>query len=111
MQRYICSNCDNLSCETSVCPVCGKRTELISTEVFYCEKCNCPIFDEVCPICGSKGNKIGSDLRPVFSEERLLLEVLQKSPFKYAGHSVWKKAWYRVAGGGDFARAAWAVRI
>ena len=89
MQRYICSNCDNLSCETSVCPVCGKRTKLLSTEVFYCEECNCPIFDEVCPICGSKGVKIGSDLRPVFAEERLLIEVLQKSPFKYAGHSIW----------------------
>ena len=89
MQKYICKNCDNLQCETSTCPVCGKRTELFMTEVFYCEKCHSPIYDEVCNKCGSKGNKIGTDLRPVFAKERLLLEVLLGEPFKFVDKSIW----------------------
>lgn len=89
MQKYICKNCDNLQCETSTCPVCGKRTELFMTEVFYCEKCHSPIYDEVCNKCGSKGHKIGTDLRPVFAKERLLLEVLLGEPFKFVDKSIW----------------------
>ena len=38
MHKYICTKCDNLLCETSICPVCNGRTELNSTEVFYCKK-------------------------------------------------------------------------
>lgn len=89
LQKYICKNCDNLQCETSTCPVCGQRTELQSVEVFYCEECNCPIYDEICPVCGKKATKIGTDVRPVFAEERLLLEVLEGAPFAYADKSVW----------------------
>ena len=53
MHKYICTKCDNLLCETSICPVCNGRTELNSTEVFYCKKCNTPLFDNTCSICGS----------------------------------------------------------
>lgn len=87
--KYVCSNCDNLECETSTCPVCGKRTELIKTEVYYCKHCNVPLFDDVCPVCHSKCEKIGADVRPVFAEERLLLEVLSDKPFSLANKSVW----------------------
>ena len=89
MQTYICKNCDDLVCETSVCPVCGKRTELLKTEVFYCNHCHTPIFDEKCNQCGSKCIKIGTDVRPVFAKERLLLEVLLNEPFKFANSSIW----------------------
>lgn len=86
---YICKHCDNLLCETSICPVCGKRTEIYKTDIFYCDSCNCPLNSNICPICGNEGKRIGSDIRPVFAEERLLLEVLLNTPFKYANSSVW----------------------
>ena len=89
LQTYICKNCDDLICETSVCPVCGKRAELLKTEIFYCEHCKVPTYDEKCPECGNKCIKIGTDVRPVFAKERLLLEVLLNEPFKFANHSVW----------------------
>ena len=89
MQTYICKHCDDLNCETSVCPVCGNRTELVKSEVFYCKNCDTVLYDEICPICGEKGIKIGSDIRPVFAKERLLLEVLLDEPLKYVNSSVW----------------------
>lgn len=89
MQTYICKNCDNLICETSTCPVCKNRTELLKSEIFYCEHCCTPIFEEMCHECGRKGIKIGTDIRPVFAQERLLLEVLLDQPFKYKDSSVW----------------------
>lgn len=89
MQKYICRNCDNLACETSVCPVCGQRAEIQSVEVFYCEHCNCPVYDVKCHNCGSIAKKIGTDIRPVFAEERLLLEILEGIPFKYEKKSIW----------------------
>ena len=89
MHKYICTKCDNLLCETSICPVCNGRTELNSTEVYYCKKCNTPLFDNVCSVCGSNCEKVGTDLRPVFAEERLLLEVLVDKPFCFADKSIW----------------------
>ncbi|HIT16969.1 MAG TPA: phosphoadenosine phosphosulfate reductase family protein, partial [Candidatus Caccosoma faecigallinarum] len=32
---------------------------------------------------------MGTDLRPVFPEERLLLEIILKEPFKFANSSIW----------------------
>ncbi len=89
VQKFVCRNCDDLICETSMCPICGARAELLSTEVYYCDKCNAPIFFNNCPVCGSECKKIGTDLRPVFAEERLLLEVLLKKPFEFADKSLW----------------------
>lgn len=89
MLRYICRNCDNLECETSTCPVCGQRAELVETAVFYCPKCNVPTFDEKCECCHSRCERIGADIRPVFAQERLLLEVLLEKPFEYADKSIW----------------------
>lgn len=39
-----------------------------------------------------KAHRIGSDLRPVFPEERLLLEIMIGEPFKYKNSSVWNAA-------------------
>lgn len=89
MIRYICKNCDDLECETSTCPICNERTELVETAIFYCEKCNVPVFDCVCECCNSKCERIGSDIRPVFAQERLLLEILLNKPFEFANKSIW----------------------
>ena len=88
MIRYLCKSC-NLECETSVCPVCNSRADLERTEVFFCANCNAPSFEKKCNCCGSNCDYIGTDLRPVFPEERLLIEVLIHEPFKFAGKSIW----------------------
>ena len=72
----------------STCPFCGERAA-IHSELHWCEHCNIPIYDEVCPICGNNGAKFTSDVRPVFPEERLLLEVLLGKPLAYINDSVW----------------------
>lgn len=89
MITYKCKNCDGLETETSVCPVCGQRTELYSSVIYYCHHCNAPSFYETCPVCGEKCNPIGTDVRPVFARERLLIECLEGNPMKYAGKAVW----------------------
>lgn len=89
MQRYICKNCDDLECNSSVCPICGSRTELVETAVFYCKTCNVPVFEKHCSCCNNDCYRIGSDVRPVFAEERLLLEILLNKPFAFANKSVW----------------------
>ena len=92
MIKYICRNCNDLEAETSICPVCRNRTELSASEIYYCKTCNAPSFTEECSCCHSKCEKIGSDLRPVFAEERLLIEILLGRPMAYAGKAVWVSA-------------------
>ena len=89
MLKYVCKNCDDLICDTSICPVCGNRTELVESTIFWSKEYNAPSFDEVCFSNGEKCKSIGSDIRPVFAEERLLLELLQGIPMAWAGKSVW----------------------
>lgn len=89
MVKYMCKKCNDLECDSSICPNCNGRTELFSSSIFYCKHCNAPSFYDKCTICGSECEMIGSDLRPVFPQERLLLEVLIDEPFKYANDSVW----------------------
>ncbi len=43
----------------------------------------------MCPLCGKKVRYLTTDLRPVFPEERLLLELLFDTPLKYENSSVW----------------------
>lgn len=88
MIRYKCKECQ-VTTDASVCPYCGERTELESSTIFWCRHCNVPVFDEVCPECGSLCARIGSDIRPVFPEERLLLEIILGCPLKYKDASVW----------------------
>jgi len=87
MIKYFCKNC-GIHVEKSVCNMCGERTE-ISSQIFWCENCNIPIYTEVCPLCNKNGKYLASDLRPVFPEERLLIEAILDEPMKYHGHSVW----------------------
>ncbi len=92
-----CSNC-NIETFEKICPICGKNTvEGVPTEVYWCEYCNTPIIHKVnqidkgiCPICGKKTKYLTKDLRPVFPEERLLLELLLgKEPHEFIRSSVW----------------------
>lgn len=89
MIKYICNQCDSLHCETSICPVCHNRTQIEKSEIYYCEHCNIPIFEKKCSLCNKVGKYLGTDLRPVFPEERLLLEAIENTPFKYVGKSIW----------------------
>ena len=88
MITYRCER-DNIETKSSVCPVCGERTTLIKSELFWCDECNVPTFDNKCECCGSICKPLTTDLRPVFPEERLLVEIALGEPFKYLKDSVW----------------------
>lgn len=92
MIKYECRHCDHLICDTSVCPVCKERAFIYKAEIYYCDVCNIPLFDKKCNICNKEGRYFGTDVRPVFPEERLLIEVIENEPFKYANQSIWNTA-------------------
>ena len=92
-----CKNC-NIETNENVCPVCQTETvEDKPTEIFWCENCNVPVIAEVnqpgkeiCPLCRHRMKYMAADLRPVFPEERLLLELLlEKDPNSFSKKSVW----------------------
>lgn len=87
MIKYYCSTC-KIETDTSNCNICNKRTE-IRSKIYWCKKCNIPVYETSCNLCDSEANYIGTDIRPVFPEERLLLEILIDEPFKYINSSVW----------------------
>lgn len=87
--NYICRN-DNIKTKSSTCPVCGQRTELTKSDIYWCETCKVPLYQKECQCCGSSGRRITTDMRPVFPEERLLLEIMtDKEPGYYEKMSVW----------------------
>lgn len=97
VKEHWCTRC-NIKTNEEICPVCGDFTaEDKPMEVYWCNYCKIPIINEVnqadkgiCPICESKTKYMSKDLRPVFPEERLLLEILsEKEPFEYMNCSVW----------------------
>ena len=67
----------------------------IETEVLWCDNCNIPLIHEVadlenkCSLCGKEGRYLIKDIRPVFPEERLLIEILLNVPLKWKNESVW----------------------
>lgn len=92
-----CRSC-NIETNDTVCPICGTITaEDIPTEVYWCDHCCTPIIQEenqadkgICPICARKTKYLAKDLRPVFPQERLLLEILLgKKPNEFIEKSVW----------------------
>ena len=91
-----CKVCEKETTE-DICSTCGSKTEEdIPAEIYWCKHCNIPIIKRVtdiekntCPICGGFTNYLSADLRPVFPEERLLIEVLQDKPLEYLSKSVW----------------------
>lgn len=92
-----CKFC-NLETNEDICPVCGNKTvEDTPIEIYWCNNCKVPIVKQVndsnknvCPICGRETTYMAKDIRPVFPEERLLLECLiGKGPNEYVNASVW----------------------
>ena len=92
-----CKNC-NMETNSNTCPICGCATEEdLPIEIYWCESCRIPViqtarqYDKgICPLCGKPTNYISTDLRPVFPEERLLVEILFGcEPNSLASCSVW----------------------
>ena len=87
MIQYHCESC-NLEVSSSTCPICGNRTKGASA-IYWCPSCNVPIWNETCPVCAATGKYIATDVRPVFPQERLLVEILLGKPMEYQHDSVW----------------------
>ena len=92
-----CINCQ-IETNNDVCPVCKQKTiEDVPTDVLWCHECKIPVQQtvnqsdyKICPICHSKMKHLSTDLRPVFPEERLLVELLiGKKPYEWIQKSVW----------------------
>jgi len=59
---------------------------------YWCATCKIPIYEEICPLCNSKATPFTADVRPVFPEERLLIEIVRGAPFEFETCSVWNGA-------------------
>ena len=61
--------------------------------IFWCKHCKTPVITDksnaACTICGAKVRYLCADLRPVFPEERLLMEILLQKPLTYINSVVW----------------------
>ena len=90
-----CIKCNRYT-DNNHCPECGRETvEEAPHVVYWCESCKTPIIhvptsEKIhCPICGKETKYLCADLRPVFPEERLLLEIVSGEPFAFINDSVW----------------------
>ena len=92
-----CKNC-NMETNENICHICGAETvEDLPVEIYWCSHCRTPIIQVakqadkgICPLCKSKTKYMTADLRPVFPQERLLLEILLgKKPHELIEKSVW----------------------
>lgn len=92
-----CKFC-NIETNEENCPICGKPTsEDIPIEIYWCENCKVPVIKQMtdgkkttCTCCGREMKYMAKDIRPVFPEERLLMErILGKEPYYFAKDSVW----------------------
>ncbi len=84
---YFCHNC-GIKTNLSECPECKSRTTPLLC-VYWSRNKNVPIIDYV-DNDDDDLFKIGNDIRPVFPEERLLLECILGSPLKYINGSCWR---------------------
>lgn len=84
------------------CPKCHSPAIAVPQHgVYWCHHCNIPVLieahreenyhsDMTCPLCKKTIAYLSSDLRPVFPEERLLIELLLgKKPNEWIENSVW----------------------
>ncbi|MBD5135613.1 MAG: phosphoadenosine phosphosulfate reductase family protein [Lachnospiraceae bacterium] len=88
MIKYRCS-LHNITFQASECPICHKRGELETSEIYWCDTCRVPLYEQKCSLCGSQAKRLAGDLRPVFPQERLLVEIILGKPFEYQDSSVW----------------------
>ena len=87
MLKYQCEEC-KIETEGSQCPICQGRTKVFS-QLYWCDTCNVPLYNETCESCGSEGRPFTTDVRPVFPQERLLIEILLGKPLDFKDKSVW----------------------
>ena len=90
---YRCEK-EDIEVKSSICPHCGGRAYPQKSEIYWCECCKVPTYENRCPVCQQEGRRIATDVRPVFPQERLLLEVIleqQKGSeeIDLQGKSVW----------------------
>lgn len=91
-----CRNC-NRETNNEICELCGGTTDDDHPfETYWCWDCQVPLIKEagtadknICPVCGGNATYLCADLRPVFPEERLLLELMTAKPFAYIKKNVW----------------------
>ena len=90
MILYWCEK-DKIHAKRSTCPVCGGRCSVEKSEIYWCGHCKVPLYEPNCS-CGSEVTRLTTDIRPVFPEERLLIEIIIGKPFAYRDDSVWNGA-------------------
>lgn len=91
-----CNGCGRET-QSEICEQCGNHTEIdVPIEIYWCTDCKTPIIKyanavdkTVCPICKQDTRYLSADLRPVFPEERLLLESMRNKPLEFIDKSVW----------------------
>ncbi|NLW45856.1 MAG: phosphoadenosine phosphosulfate reductase family protein [Firmicutes bacterium] len=91
-----CKNC-NRETNSETCELCGAATEQDTPVLIYwCDDCKTPIIKSanridknICSLCGNKTTYLSADLRPVFPEERLMIEIFTAKPFEYINKTVW----------------------
>jgi len=83
--------------DLNVCELCGQVTrEDIACAVYWCSDCLTPVLYDLktdtpchCPLCKGSISYLGSDLRPVFDEERFLVELLLNDPLCFQNSTIW----------------------
>ena len=90
MIERICPKCRvPINGEKCIKPNCGCLTKM-SSAIYWCKKCNVPIYEKICPVCGTEGNYVSTDIRPVFPEENMLISIiLENNPMSYQNESIW----------------------
>ncbi|KUO71715.1 MAG: phosphoadenosine phosphosulfate reductase [Clostridia bacterium BRH_c25] len=91
-----CKSC-NRETNSNICELCGAATEQDAPIfIYWCNDCKIPIVKSasridknICPLCEKETAYLCADLRPVFPEERLLIEILTAKPFDYINKTVW----------------------
>lgn len=85
--------------EVEIDSITGEKIEcdsvpVLSSSIYWCKKCNVPIFEKKCNFCNNEGEYIATDLRPVFPEEKLLLAVLleKDNVIEFDKKSVWNSS-------------------
>ena len=83
--------------QSDVCEICGDATVAeIPSEVYWCPHCKIPLIKfknsadkNECPLCHQEVNYLCADVRPVFPQERLLVEIMLGKPLAFLKSSVW----------------------
>lgn len=88
MARYYFEHC-GIEVETSVCPICNYRTFSMQ-KIYWNKKYNIPVISDNQCIENDLIEYISTDIRPVFPEERLIVELILDEPLKYVNSSCWR---------------------